>query len=135
MPEGDRIVPNLPFVSTTSHRGVNDWHMPPVWDPQKHSSFLTTYALLCHSIAYLAFCVGVEGIGVDSDEVKIPATSPLELLRAMASLPVVRSHAPGVETLRHLGFGLDVNRVIQTIHHAEDTKWEEGWQIVDEDES
>lgn len=99
--------------------------------PSKLIQFLTSYALLCHSVAYLAWTQGVEGIGIQDVEVKTPATSLLALLFATArsSRLGIRSHESS--SLNHLGFGLDVSNVVSAVLDA-DGSWEESeWDMVE----
>lgn len=97
----------------------------------KHRHFLTAFALLSHSIAYLAWTQGVEGVGVGTIDVGVSATAVLELLQRIAHSPTLgmRSHEPGTATLGHLGFSLDVNAVVDYVTRDED-EVEHGWDIV-----
>lgn len=119
----------------------------------KHRSTLTAFALLAHSISYLAYTQGVGGIGIaDASEddmtegVLVSATDVLELiaLTAESSDLGVRAHEPGTtQTMRHLGFGLDVNKVVESVLEAERARWggvpdgaeelSEGWDMLEED--
>ncbi|BEI80166.1 hypothetical protein CcaverHIS002_0106950 [Cutaneotrichosporon cavernicola] len=119
----------------------------------KHRSTLTAFALLAHSIAYLAYTQGVGGIGIaDASEddvtegVLVSATDVLELiaLTAESSDLGVRAHEPGTtQTMRHLGFGLDVNKVVESVLAAERARWggvpdgteelSEGWDMLEEE--
>lgn len=99
----------------------------------KYRQFLTAFALLAQSVAYLGWSQGVEGIGVSSggeDNVRIPATSLLRILDEMTREVGLgtRSHEPGTALVRHLGFSLDVVKVVEAIHGPDD---EQGWDIVD----
>ena len=140
----------------------------------KHRHFLTAFALLSHSIAYLAWTQGVDGIGLqestrspvgdedDDDEGQgstpdpsrsatpvskrslIPPTDILHLLILLSTSPSLgrRSHEPGSEpglTLRHMGFGLDVSKVVQSVLDAEggdrlDAEVGEGWDMLEHDQ-
>lgn len=133
----------------------------------KHRLTLTAFGLLAHSVAYLAFTQGVPGVGIrenggasrDSEEddepplplptasgVLVPATSVLELLALIAESPNlgIRAHEPGTsEVLKHLGFGLDVSKVVAAVLAAENARWgarasnddheelSEGWDLLD----
>lgn len=117
----------------------------------KHRGTLTAFALLAHSIAYLAYTQGVGGIGIaDASEedvaegVLVSATNVLELiaLTAESSDLGVRAHEPGTtQTMRHLGFGLDVNKVVESVLVAERARWggapkgreelSEGWDMLE----
>ncbi|CAK9786681.1 hypothetical protein CC85DRAFT_286829 [Cutaneotrichosporon oleaginosum] len=119
----------------------------------KHRSTLTAFALLAHSVAYLAYTQGVGGIGIaDASEedvaegVLVSATNVLELiaLTAESSDLGVRAHEPGTtQTMRHIGFGLDVNKVVESVLAAERARWggsdegqeelSEGWDMLDEE--
>lgn len=142
----------------------------------KHRHFLTAYALLAHSIAYLAWTQGVEGIGLqessapaDDDEdgdqdgefstpdrsrsgtpvakrstsSLISPTDILNLLAQMATSPQLgrRSHEPGSGPglgLRHMGFGLDVSKVVRSVLDAEGGTdaaegGNDGWDMLDAD--
>ncbi|WVR04099.1 hypothetical protein IAU60_001098 [Kwoniella sp. DSM 27419] len=142
----------------------------------KHRQFLTSFALLAFSIAYLAWSQNVPGIGIrdqddyhdDSDDeaprrpgphkkgnsspssVLISATSVLELISALAASPSVgrRTHEPGTDhVLKHLGFGLDVAKVVQTVLSSEENRWgtkpdegsgedlSEGWDLLDAEDA
>lgn len=130
---------------------------------RKHRATLTSFALLAHSVAYLAFTQGVSGIGIpnaaegrgDSDDeypypsasdVLVSATSVLELIALTAESDElgVRAHEPGTSnTISHLGFGLDVSKVVATVLEAEDARWgarhsterheelSEGWDLLE----
>ncbi|WWC87581.1 uncharacterized protein L201_002471 [Kwoniella dendrophila CBS 6074] len=138
---------------------------------KKHRQFLTSFALLSFSVAYLAWSQGVQGIGIregddhcdDSDEdnprpasrtsspiIKISATSVLELIAAIANAPLLgqKTHEPGTRSVvRHLGFGLDVAKVVRSVLSAEENRWgsksadcsgeelSEGWDLLDADGS
>ncbi|OCF78373.1 hypothetical protein I204_00313 [Kwoniella mangroviensis CBS 8886] len=133
----------------------------------KHRQFLTSFALFSFSVAYMAWSQGVQGIGIpdgqdyrdDSDEdnpsrtasinpdsILISATSILELIAAISSSPDLgrRTHEPGTShVLRHLGFGLDVAKVVQSVLSSEENRWgvkptegsgedfSEGWDLLD----
>ncbi|WVQ63044.1 uncharacterized protein L199_001195 [Kwoniella botswanensis] len=133
----------------------------------KHRQFLTSFALFSFSVAYMAWSQGVQGIGIpdgqdyrdDSDEdnpsrtasinpdsILISATSILELIAAMSSSHDLgrRTHEPGTShVLRHLGFGLDVAKVVQSVLSSEENRWgvkptegsgedlSEGWDLLD----
>jgi hypothetical protein len=125
---------NLPFLNTTKYRDKLTLWMSSTASKstrdaraaQKHRQFLIAYGLLCHSVAYLAWTQGVEGVGVgDGLELR-----PLPLLNAMVRSPNLghRSHEPGTSLLTHLGFSLDVNQVVESLLGPED---EQGWDIVD----
>lgn len=146
---------------------------------KKHRASLTAFALLAHSVAYLAYTQGVPGIGLrddgsrgdseDEDEnmggggggagaggaggqmtaasgVLLQPTAVLELISLLAESPTLgcRAHAPGTsDVLRHMGFGLDVKKVVATVLAAEDQRWgvrpgqegkeelSEGWDLLD----
>lgn len=123
----------------------------------KHRAFLTAYALLAHSVAYLAWSQGVSGIGVpqrevihdlDSNEearklpdpqVSIPVTNILQTLHALIESPLLgrKSHLPGVQQMRDLGFSLDVRQVVNWVLAADDARWgggeqSEEWDLVEE---
>ncbi len=122
---------NAPLVATTKFRDKHILWMSSKTTPSKLIQFLTSYALLCHSVAYLAWTQGVEGIGIQDVEVKTPATSLLALLFATArsSRLGIRSHESG--SLNHLGFGLDVSNVVSAVLDA-DGSWEESeWDMVE----
>lgn len=139
--------PNQPFTSTTKFREKNVLWMSSTRQTIKHRHFLTAFALLAHSVAYLAWSQGVRGVGMSGDEadssasegeasastVLIRATSLLELICAVADSPKLgeQSHEPG--ELRHLGFGLDVTKVVSTVLAAEDAHWGDGddWDLVE----
>jgi hypothetical protein len=118
LPFGRTITPNTPHVNTTAFRQASLWFSKKT---AKHRAFLTAFALLCHSIAYLAYTQGVSGI--------VP-TSILELLVALSESPTlgVRSHAPGTNQIRHLGFSLDVKEVVASV--LRDSPAESEWDIV-----
>ncbi|RXK35678.1 hypothetical protein M231_07051 [Tremella mesenterica] len=148
--------PNLPFVATTKYRDRNVLWMSSTAHKidsskalAKHHNFLTAFALLAHSVAYLAWSQGVEGIGVspgivDSDDdetpassaILIPATNILQLIHELADSPQLglKSHEPGTVQMRHLGFGLDVSRVVRSVLRSEERysgHLSEGWDMVD----
>ncbi|ODN98039.1 hypothetical protein I350_07681 [Cryptococcus amylolentus CBS 6273] len=194
------IKPSLPFVSTTKWRDKHVLWMsstasiasklktrgePPssakllsnptiagiiAKSSSKQKQFLTSFALLAFSVAYLAWSQDVPGVGIkDADElsptesddetrsrpqscaapdrsaVLISATSILHLIHATALSPTLghKSHAPGgTRQLGHLGFGLDVAKVVGTVLKAEEGKWggrrgnegevlSEGWDMLD----
>ena len=133
---------NVPFLNSTKYRDK-----APLWmsstigkgDPksqQKHRQFLTAYGLLAHSIAYLAWSQGVDGIGVTTNhclsDVKVPATAVLQLLYELSRSPRLgeRAHEPGTSLLGHLGFSLDVNHVVDAVLQHEE-EGEQEWDIVD----
>lgn len=139
----------------------------------KHRHFLTAFALLSHSIAYLAWTQGVDGIGLqesaratpgeedEEDESQsitpdqsrsatpiqrrslIPPTDILNLLSLISTSSSLgrRSHEPGSGpglTLRHMGFGLDVSKVVQSVLDAEGgdglDEVGEGWDMLEHDQ-
>ncbi|KIR25881.1 hypothetical protein I309_05321 [Cryptococcus deuterogattii LA55] len=77
----------------------------------------------------------------------ISPASILRLIHAIAQSPTLghRSHDPGgARTLKHLGFGLDVSKLVSTILRAEELQWDvkgdaeegddilsEGWDLLD----
>ncbi|WVF66733.1 hypothetical protein IAT40_001475 [Kwoniella sp. CBS 6097] len=182
----------------------------------KHRQFLTSFALLSFSVAYLAWSQGVMTVGIldrggdgenlrakdkdrnkdkdkdkeDSDDenpymfngfskprppsrtqsrqsstptptptptpsnsnsnsnssTMISATSILELIAALAGSPGLgrKTHEPGTShVVQHLGFGLDVAKVVQSVLSAEEGRWgtrkddgsgeelSEGWDLLD----
>ncbi|WVQ94346.1 hypothetical protein IAU59_001425 [Kwoniella sp. CBS 9459] len=170
----------------------------------KHRQFLTSFALLSFSVAYLAWSQGVTSVGIvdrgvdeprnknrdkDKDKDKyeedsdddtpiirprppsrsksrqslsstptqvqaepsdmISATSILELIAALSVSPGLgkKTHEPGTShVLQHLGFGLDVAKVVQSVLSAEEGRWggkedengsgeelSEGWDLLDAD--
>nr|XP_019012363.1 uncharacterized protein I206_03210 [Kwoniella pini CBS 10737]OCF51144.1 hypothetical protein I206_03210 [Kwoniella pini CBS 10737] len=137
----------------------------------KHRQFLTSFALLSYSVSYLAWSQGVQGIGIreeeeyreESDEetaqrsqpvnpntILISATSILELIHSLSVSPGLgqRAHEPGTnKVVRHLGFGLDVAKVVQNVISAEEHRWgtkqgegsgedlSEGWDLLDPEPS
>lgn len=129
---------NTPFLNTTKFREKYTlWlsagaRRQDVKAGQKYRHFLTALALFAHSVCYLAWSQGVEGIGVATDEgdVRIPATSILQLLEESTQAIHLgeRSHEPGTTLVRHLGFSLDVLRVVEAVLGPED---DSGWDIVD----
>ncbi len=122
---------NVPFVPTTKYRDKHVLWMSSKRNASKHAQFLTAYGLLSYSVAYLAWSQGVEGIGVHDENVKVPATSVLRLMQAIAASPSlgVRSHEPG--SLNHLGSGLDVTKVVKAVLDA-DGWWDESdWDIIE----
>lgn len=154
------ISANIPFVPTTK---FHDKHV--LWmssgsakkinpSPKaiaKQRSFLVSFALLAHSVAYLAWSQGVQGIGVnpeiaDSEDesespesaVTIPATNILQLLAETAESPLlgIKSHEPGSTLLRDLGFGLDVRVVVESVlrgevHQAHETRnLQDDWDVI-----
>lgn len=123
----------------------------------KHRAFLTAYALLAHSVAYLAWSQGVTGIGVPQREatddldfteeavapadtqVSIPVTNILQTLHALIGSALLgrKSHLPGVQQMRDLGFSLDVRQVVTWVLTADDARWggaeqSEEWDLVEE---
>lgn len=184
------MVPNLPLVNTKKYREKH-----PLWmsstapaiaksrkggyvplkgsalasvisrSYHKHRNTLTAFALLAHSVAYLAYTQGVGGIGIpnryaeresdDDDEYPLPApsgvlvsaTNVLELiaLTAESSDLGVRAHEPGTtQTMKHLGFTLDVAKVVEKVLSAESARWggipgaekeelSEGWDMLEKD--
>jgi hypothetical protein len=111
---------------------------------KKHTATLETFALLAHSIAYLAYTQGVPGIGIrdtvsvrDSDDddelpppdafgILISPSSVLELIALTAESPTLgcRAHEPGTsDILNHMGFGIDVKLVVRAVLKAEKAKW------------
>ncbi|OXB33524.1 hypothetical protein J007_06808 [Cryptococcus neoformans] len=77
----------------------------------------------------------------------ISPASVLRLIHAITQSPTLghRSHDPGgARTLKHLGFGLDVSKLVSTILRAEELQWDlkgdteagddilsEGWDLLD----
>ena len=133
---------NQPFLNTTRHRDKAVLWMSSTISKrdskstQKHRQFLTAFALFAHSVAYLAWSQGVDGICVESEQsvsaVRVSATSVLQLLSELCQSPRLgqRAHEPGTTLLAHLGFSLDVNHVVDAVlRHEEDA--EQGWDLVD----
>lgn len=174
---GDPVLSaNPPFNPTTEHRDSPSLRMSSTATASnkrrstpsaksKHRSFLTAFALLAHSVAYLAWSQGVEGIGIpyvedgegsdsagerarerrdtedrmDRSEVRIPVTAVLQMLLAMSQSPGLgrKSHEPGTQHVRDLGFSLDVRQVVKSVLAADAARWEEGeqseeWDLVDD---
>ena len=136
-----RMVPNPPFLPTSTY--LDDyplWMSSTAWKSDvksriKHRGFLQALGLLAHSIAYMAWTQGVEGIGIPAESVDIPVTSLLRLLDVTARSPLlgVRAHEPGTGPLPHLGFGLDVSQVVAwtaSVEGDEDDQAED-WDVVD----
>lgn len=78
----------------------------------------------------------------------VAPTSILELISLIAVSPTLglRAHEPGTsDTLRHMGFGLDVKRVVRAVFKAEKAQWgvrggedgqeqlSEGWDLMEMD--
>ena len=126
---------NIPFLSTTKYREKTVLWMSSTSSriskdaraAQKHRVFLTSYALLCHSVAYLAWSQGIEGVGVEQGA----EISPLALIQALSCSPKLgqRAHEPGTSLLNHLGFSLDVHQVVAHFLGPED---DHGWDIVED---
>lgn len=187
------MLPSLPFLSTTKWRDkhllwmsskayISKKHVGNKQEKaqivlksyKKHKNFLESFALLCHSVAYLAFTQGVLGIGIgaqsfrpapsarkssdendtprylpNSDGLLVSATSVLELIALTAESPTLgcKSHAPSTsDTLRHMGFSLDVSEVVASVLTCEHARWgaskpgvegkehlSEGWEVMDMD--
>ena len=110
------VQPNLPFIHSTKFREKNY-----LWLGRKNQrAFYTSYALLSHSIAYLAWTQGVEGV----EQGDIAAN-----LNALVHSPNLgaKSH---LGRMRSLGFSLDVNDVVTQV--LEDSGLEEEvWALID----
>lgn len=122
VPVDRTISPNVPHINSSTFRQATLWFSK---KGDKYDAFLTAFALLSHSVSYLAYTQGVNGI---------PPTNPLELLVAMTESPTLgfRSHAPGTDQLRSLAFSLDVKHVVASVmREAPD---ESEWDIVKIDE-
>lgn len=91
-----------------------------------------------------------QSVSAKSSATETPLISPASILRlihAIAQSPTLghRSHDPGgARTLKHLGFGLDVSKLVSTILRAEELQWDvktdaeegddilsEGWDLLD----
>ncbi|WVN90517.1 uncharacterized protein L203_105753 [Cryptococcus depauperatus CBS 7841] len=141
----------------------------------KHKQFLISFALFSFSVAYLAWSQDVSGIGIQetkkvllersdeeasqsinprsrhnpSDSSLISPTSVLQLIHAITLSPTLghKSHSPGGRfILKHVGFGLDVAKVVHTVLKAEQERWSfdttstedkeemnEEWHLLDAD--
>jgi hypothetical protein len=109
-PNATKLLPNLPFVGTTKFRDKNALSLT-----RKHQrAFYTSYALLSHSVAYLAWTQGVEEEDLPGNLYGLIKSSTLGQ----------KSHL----NMRSLGFSLDVNDVVQQV--LEDGLEEEGWDII-----
>lgn len=165
------MVANLPFLSTTKWREkhllwmsskayISKKHIGSKPEKaqivlksyKKHKLFLESFALLCHSVAYLAFTQGVLGIGIGpqsfrpapsnrrkssdendtprflpgSDGVLVSATSVLELIALTAESPTLgcKSHEPSTsDTVKHMGFSLDISEVVASVLTCEHARW------------
>ncbi|OCF34530.1 hypothetical protein I317_03632 [Kwoniella heveanensis CBS 569] len=188
-----RIFTAQPNISAVLEKSMN-----------KHRQFLTSFALLAFSVAYLAYSQGVTSVGIldrggedsrvrdkdrdDSDDdedltinsssnlnangilrprppsrsqsrhsststptrssAMISVTSILELIAALSVSSGLgrKTHEPGTnQVLQHLGFGLDVAKVVQSVLTAEESRWgtkkrkddgsgeelSEGWDLLD----
>ncbi|ORX36443.1 UV radiation resistance protein and autophagy-related subunit 14-domain-containing protein [Kockovaella imperatae] len=136
---------NLPFLQTSKYREAYPlWISSTAWKTDlksraKHRNFLQTFGLLAHSVSYLAWSQGVQGIGIPDDSidsVQIPVTSLVRLLRTTADSPSLghRAHEPGTAFLPHLGFGLDVSRVVawtSVTESADDGEQTDEWDVVE----
>ncbi|KAK8843936.1 hypothetical protein IAR55_006728 [Kwoniella newhampshirensis] len=160
IPSKSRMTNKTTMLSSTITKSIS-----------KHRQFLTSFALLSFSVAYLAWSQGVPGIGIrgeddgeESDEeerssrpesrtsaptsqstVLVSATCILQLIHALSVSPTLgqKAHEPGgITMLPHLGFGLDVAKVVQTVLSAEENRWgtrlaegpgdqSEGWDLLD----
>lgn len=186
------MVPNIPLVNTKKYREKHTLWMsttaPAIAKSRKggfvplkgsaltnvisrsyhkHRNTLTAFALLAHSVAYLAYTQGVGGIGIpnsyagqresdDDDEYPMPAvsgvlvsaTNVLELiaLTAESSDLGVRAHEPGTtQMMRHLGFTLDVTKVVEKVLSLENARWggisggeggealSDGWDLLEKE--
>jgi hypothetical protein len=134
---------NTPFLNTTKYRDKHVLWMSSTAGRDDHKAlakfrqFLSAFALLAHSVAYLAWSQGVEGIGIEEEtgaRVRVPATSVLRLLAELARSDRLgsRSHEPGTNLLNHLGYSLDVGKVLEAVIGPED---DQGWDIVEPDAS
>lgn len=126
------IKPNLPLVGTTRFRDKNVLWMSSKskTSRNKYKQFLTSFGLLAHSVAYLAYTQGVSDIGLSNDAINPGAI--LLLLYELADSPGLGSytHEPGGGAIgRHLLFGLDVNKVVASILPDEDGS--EEWDLVE----
>jgi hypothetical protein len=130
---------NSPYLNTAKYRDKHVLWMPSSTKSErsrlKYRNFMVAYGLLCHSLAYLAWSQGVEGIGVrgegvEDNDVLISATEPLRLLKALGESERLgeRFHGPG-GSLRHLGFSLDVTRVVGALV-ADEADLGEDWDMV-----
>lgn len=155
-----RMKANIPFIGTTR------FHDEPVlWmsstarvdtadKPKtqiKHRRFLTAFALLAHSVAYLAHTQGTTGVGIPIDsqpstahDARIPVWSILHLIDALAESPLLGgfSHEPGsLRSAPHMLYGLDVVKVVGSIIRSEERRWgshkldasdlSEGWDLME----
>lgn len=110
-PSGGRIKSNLPFVASTKFRDKNTLTLT-----RKHQrAFYTSYALLLHSVAYLAWTQGIE----EGDL----ATNLYSIAHGRA---VGRKSHLG---MRSLGFSLDVHDVVEQVLEESGFE-EEGWALV-----
>ncbi|ORY27678.1 UV radiation resistance protein and autophagy-related subunit 14-domain-containing protein [Naematelia encephala] len=122
---------NVPFVTSTKFRDKNVLWMS---TRKKNKYFFTSFALLAFSVSYLAWSQGVDGIGVALDEeTTIASTQILALMIALAESPRlgIQSHEPGTKLLPHLGFGMDVNLVVDAVLAGEVWEDTEGWDLVE----
>jgi hypothetical protein len=148
------IKPNLPFINTNKFREKQVLWLSSTYrrtDPKavaKYRQYLVAFALLSHSVAYLAWSQGVQGIGIYSGETEssssdegqlsssaviVPATSVLRLISAMSESPELgqRSHEPPGD-LRHLGFSLDVTKVVAAVLATGEPQEEHSdWDLVE----
>ena len=69
------------------------------------------------------------------NRIRIPATAVLQLVEALVTSPSMgmRSHEPGTAMLGHLGFSLDVHKVVASVLDVEkDEEPHEEWDMVDD---
>lgn len=110
--------PNIPFIHTTKFRDKSNT----LWFGRKHlAASYTSFALLAHSVAYLAWTQGVDGV----EEADITAN-----LVALVQSPLLGEKAH-LGRMRSLGFSLDVNDVVGRILEEAGVQGEEGWALVD----
>lgn len=155
-----RMKANIPLIGTTR------FHDEPVlWmssttraetadkpkSQAKHRRFLTAFALLAHSVAYLAHTQGTTGVAIphdaqpaSNDGGMIPVWSVLQLLESIANSQQLGtfSHEPGASRCTcHLLYGLDVAKVVGSVIRLEERRWgvhrlnesdlSEGWDLME----
>lgn len=118
------MVPNLPFINTTKYRDKTLYlHLSRSQSSGQKSyrSFITSYALLSHAIAYLAWTQGAaEERDIGGNLVNLVDSPSLGY----------KSHL-GPKRMRSLAFSLDVHDVVAQVLAEAGINDKDEWELID----
>ena len=114
------LSPNLPFINTTKYRDKS-LYLYISRTSKSYRSFITSYALLSHAIAYLAWSQGAtEEMDIGGNLVNLVDSPSLGY----------KSHL-GPKRMRGMAFSLDVHDVVAQVLAEAGISDKDEWELVD----